>query len=986
MRQICYLFLLFLLSVGRLAAQTRAITGKVIDGQGLPVANASITVKGTTGGTSSKPDGTYSLNIAPNVKQLEISAVGFVTTTIAINADRNRYDVTLSASASEISEVVVTGYTTIQRKKFSGATAAVPIADIRTQPLASFDQALQGQASGVSVVANSGQPGANAVVRIRGNGSISGGNVPLYIMDGIEITAADFATLNQGDFDRVEILKDAVATAMYGSRGANGVIVISTRRGRAGQIQLNYDAQVGFSRLPKDKLIVMNSKQKIDYELQRGNPYGWTTAKADSLRAVNFNWRDALFRTGVTHQHMLSASGGTAASRFFASLSYLDQEGIVKTTGLKRYTARINVDNTIKNWRFGLNLQGGYSKTVATSEGNTVLSTPLNAIRWANPYERDINPNTGDYQETGGAGTGQLTSGQPNGAMELFLNYNYALQLKGVGTTYLEFHFPFVKGLFARTNWGIDYGQTESATFTSPRTSTGVARQGALSRGLSRNLRYTGTTSLNYKTSFGKHDIEAGLFTEVVKNNSRSFGFTGYGFTNGFTNEAGITAGSTSNANYIPAVSGSGTQNGLLSYFAMINYGYNGKYYLSLVGRRDGSSRYGVNNRFANFGSAGATWELGEEKFMENIRFVNELKLRASIGTNGNNLTAAGDYPIPVFGRTTYAGISGWTPSSPGNLDYRWETNRTINVGLDFSVLNRRLSGTLEWYDRKTIDLYYSVPVDPSGSGFSSIPSNFGSLRNRGVEITLRGDVIKTRDLTWTLEGNLTYNQNRILTLPQDSVISGVTILAKGKPVNSLYLVEYAGVNPDNGNSQYYTRSKATTSTYSANDKVIWGTSDAPWFGGISTTLQYKGFELSAQLNFFLKRSMFNNDRVNLTNPAYFYDNMSTDVLREWRQAGDVTDVPRPTSSGGNSFQSQTTRFLEDASFWRLRNVMLVYNLPADVLRTIKFRTARIFVQGQNLWTSTKFRSFDPEMTGTSLTGAQYPALKQTTIGISLGF
>ncbi|MFT3823093.1 MAG: SusC/RagA family TonB-linked outer membrane protein [Chitinophagaceae bacterium] len=985
MRKIC-LWLLLLLSCIRLSAQNQTIVGKVIDGQGLPVANASVTVKGSPSGTATKADGTYSLSVPTSAKQIEITAVGFNKLTIDLKSSVLKYDATLTLTASEINEVVITGYTTIQRKKFSGATTAVPIGEVRTQPLASFDQALQGQSSGVSVLASSGQPGANAVVRIRGNGSISGGNTPLYIMDGIEITAADFATINQGDFDRVEILKDAVATAMYGSRGANGVIVITTRRGRAGQIQLNYDAQLGFSRLPKDKLIVMNSKEKIDYELQRGNPWGWTAAQADSLRAVNFSWKDALFRTGVTHQHMLSASGGSAASRFFASLAYLDQEGIVKTTGLKRYTARINVDNTIKNWRFGMNLQGGYSKSTATSEGNTVISSPLNAIRWGNPYERDINPNTGEYQETGGAGTGRLTSAQPNAAMELFLNYNYAQQIKGVGTAYLEFQFPFLKGLAARTNWGVDYSQTESTTFTSPKTSTGIARQGALSRGLSRTFRYTGTTSLNYKKDFGKHEIEAGLFTEVVKSDSRNFGFTGYGLTNGFTNETGITAGSAANANYIPVVSGGGSQNGLLSYFASVNYGYSGKYYLSLVGRRDGSSRYGVNNRFANFGSAGFTWDASAEKFMENVRFVNELKLRASIGTNGNNLTAAGDYPIPVFARTAYAGISGWSPSSPGNLDYKWETNRTINFGLDFMILNKRLSGTIEWYDRKTLDLYYSVPVDPSGGGFSSIPSNFGSLRNRGIELMLKGDVISNRNFTWTLEGNITYNKNRILNLPQDSVVSGVTILAKGRPVNSLFLVDYAGVNPANGNAQYYTKAKALTETYSANDKVIWGTSDAPWYGGISTTVRYKGLELSAQMNFFLKRYMYNNDRVNLTNPSYYTDNMSVDVLREWKQAGDITDVPRPTSSGGNSFQSSTTRFMEDASFWRLRNVMLAYSLPSSVLSHLKFRTARVFVQGQNLWSSFKFKSFDPEMTGASLTGAQYPALKQTTVGISLGF
>jgi TonB-linked SusC/RagA family outer membrane protein len=970
-------------------AQTKEVTGKVTDEKdGSPLAGVTVRVKGGTASTTTLPDGTFRISVPESATALVFTYIGYSEVEQPVSSLMN---VTMLPADRTLNEVVVTGYTTIQRKKFSGASAAAPIADVRTQPFGSFDQALQGNVAGVSVVANSGQPGANAIVRIRGNGSINGGNVPLYIMDGIEITAADFASLNQGDFERVEILKDATATALYGSRGANGVIVITTRRGRAGQLTFNYDGQVGFSKLPEDRLVVMNSRQKIDYELQRGNPYGWTDAEADSLRNVNFSWKDALFQTGVTHQHMISASGGTNATRVFGSLSYMDQEGVLKTTGMKRYTARLNMDNNVKNWRFGLNLQGGYSKIVATSEGDTYLSSPLNAIRWSNPYERDIDPRTGDYQETGGAGTGQLTSGQPNGAMELFLNYNWSLQLKGVGVAYIEYHFPFLEGLTAKTNWGIDYVQNENAGFTSPRTSVGVARDGILTRSMNRNLRYTGTTSLNYKKVFGKHDIDVGLFTEVVKNNSRAFGFTGYGFTNGFTNEAGITPGSASNPNYIPAVSGSGSQSGILSYFAVANYGYDDKYYITLVGRRDGSSRFGVNNRFANFGSVGVTWVMSDESFLQTVEWLSDLRLRASYGTNGNNNTALGDFgAIPQFARSSYAGSNGWAPSTPGNLLYRWETNRTFDVGIDFAILNNRISGTIDFYDRETKNLFYNQNVSLT-TGFATIAGNDGTLRNRGIEVALRGDVIRTRDFRWTIEGNVTYNQNKIVYLPTDSVVSGVTILAIGKPLGSLYLVEYAGVNAANGNALYYTLDENknrgdVTQTYSAAYRRIWGTSVAPWFGGISTTISFKGFDLSAQLNFFLDRVVFNNDRSNVTNPSYFFDNMSVELLREWKQPGDVTDVPRPTTSGGNSFQSGTTRFMEDGSFWRLRNITLGYTLPSELLRKTGLRTARVFFQGQNWWTETKFKSFDPEYSGASLTGAQYPALVQTTAGISIGF
>ncbi len=996
MRKLRLLMLAISLLAGQLIlAQTKTVTGKVTDSRdNSPVAGATISIGGRSVGVTSLT-GEFTVTIPASTTKLGFSSIGYDD--IEVNIGTGPVNVTMTLGESKnISEVVVTGYTTVQRKKFSGATANISPAEVRKQPFGSFDQALQGAAAGVSAVANSGQPGANAIVRIRGNGSISGGNVPLYIVDGIEVNAADFSAMNQGDFERVEVLKDGVATAMYGSRGANGVIVITTRRGRAGQINLNYDTQFGLSDLPENRLIVMNSNQKIDYELQRGNPYGWTTAEADSLRMVNFNWQDALFRQGMTQMHQISASGGGTTSRFYGSLSFMDQEGIVKTTGMKRYTARINVDNTIKNWRFGLSLQGGYSKIAQTPEGNTFLSSPLNAIRWSNPYERDKYPEghplAGQYQETGGVGTGQLGSGQPNGAMELFLNYNFNHQLKGIGVTYLEFHFPFLKGLHARTNWGIDFTSNEFEQFTSPRVSVGIARQGNLARDYNRNLRYTGTTSLNYKTTFGEHEIEAGLFTEVVKNQFRSMGFTGFGLTNGLQNEAGITPGSATNSIFIPVVRGNGTQSGLLSYFTIINYGYAGKYYLTLVGRRDGSSRFGLNNQFANFGSAGVTWVVSDERFLANSKNIDELRLRASIGTNGNNLSPGGDFGhIAQLGRITYSGINGWAPGAPGNPDLRWETNRTINFGLDFAMFNRRLSGTVELYDRKTIDQFWDEPASAaSGAPGGSIPGNVGAVRNRGVEFTLRGDIFRTRDFRWTVEGNITYNQNRILELSEDSIPQGTTILAIGKPLGSFYLVEYAGVNSANGNALYYTRNAAgeknVTQTYSINDRQILGTSISPLFGGISSTVSYKGFELSAHLVFFLKRQMFNNDRNNLTNPTYYFDNMHVELLKEWRQPGDVTDIPRPSSSAGNAYQASTTRFLEDASYWRLRNVTLAYNLPNSLLSKAKIKSARVFVQGQNWWTQTRYLSFDPEFSGGVLTGSQYPALIQTTFGLSVGF
>lgn len=987
MRIVRILMLLLLTgSSGLLWAQNRTVTGKVTDSLSVPLPGVTVTAKGTAIATVTDSRGDFSLSVPSNVRSLVFSSVGFGNQEVSIPAT-NLVNVSLSQSAGALNEVVVTtGYNTVRRSRFAGSTVAVDVENVRTQPFGSFDQALQGQAPGVSVVANSGQPGSAGTVRIRGNGSLNGGNTPLYIVDGVQINAADFGSLNQGDFERVEILKDAVGAGLYGSRGANGVIVITTRRGRAGTLQLNYDVQVGISELPKDRLQVMNSREKIDYELANGNPYSWTPAQADSLRNVNFNWQDAFFRRGTTQQHQLSASGGTERSRFYASVSYLNQEGIVRNTGLKRYTGRVNVDNTINNFKFGLGLQGGYSIINNTPEANATISSPLNASRWSNPYERAVDPRTGDYQQTGGPG--RLGSGQPNGVMELMLNRRSFPQLKGIGTVYLEYAIPFVKGLSARTNWGVDYTQNETDAYNDRRTATGLASQGQngrLARGMNRNFRYTGTTSLNYRKEFGDHSIDGSLFYEVIKNDFRSFNYTGYGLNNGFTNEAGITSGTGTN-NFIPQVGGSGTQTGILSYFTIINYSFKNRYSVTLTGRRDGSSRFGLENQFANFGSVGVVWNVDRENFMSGVDFVNDLRLRASYGSTGNAISDAGEYGhLPLLGRSTYNGVNGFAITSPGNSTLRWETGITTNLGIEFSILNRRLNGTIDLYNRETKNLFVSPPASiTSGSPSGDIPSNFGALRNRGVELSLRGDVIRNRNFFWTLEGNVTYNKNTVVDLFKDSVLGGTTMLKEGMPMNSLYLVRYAGVNAATGAPLFYKRDGSITETYDGNDRVFFGTLDAPWFGGFGTTLGYNGFELSVQLNFFKGREVYNNDMLNLMEPTYIADNLSVLRLQEWRKPGDVTNIPGFAYSITGSVDNSSF-FIEDGSFLRLRNATLRYNFKKQLLDKMKLKSLNVFVQGQNLWTSTQFRGFDPEVVGI-LTGAQYPAMVQGTVGVSVGF
>lgn len=988
MRRSFLLLGLLLLIIHSFAQQTRTITGRVTDERGEPVAFASVKLKGSRTGIAADVNGNFSIS-AKTGDVLVISGAGLIEREVTVGED-NVLNIPLQRQAA-LTEVFVTGYTTKSRRASSGSATAVTIEDIRTQPIASFDQLLQGQAPGISVSTGSGQPGRAANVTIRGKGSINGSTQPLYIVDGIEINAADFSTLNQGDFESVSVLRDAAAASIYGSRGAGGVIVITTRRGRVGATRFNYDMQYGQSYWPRSRLELMNTDQKLDYELANGNPNGWTPAEIDSLRNIYTDWEKVFFRTGITQQHQLSASGGNDKTRFYMSVSYLNQTGVVQATALKRYTGRLNLETGTDNLRVGMNATFGYSIFNSTQENNQSVVSPLNGLRWSLPY---FTP----YDKDGSYLKDPTPSQQPNPLEELLENKRRFPQWKAIGNIFAEYKLPFYRAITLRTNWGLDYTQNETEVFNKRTTAAGqqaTGGQGSLARLFNRRLRYIGTNSVNFrKTIASEHDLNATIFQEYIHEDFRTFNFTGFGLTLPFPNETAITNGTATNG-FIPVVGGNGTESGLVSYFADVDYGFRNRYFLHAGYRRDGSSRFGANNKWADFYNVGLSWIISDEAFMDAWRGkVDLLKLRASYGTVGNQapVNAAGaivDFASrPVLGRSTYGGTTGLRLTDPGNPDLKWETRGTFNVGVDFGILKNRISGSLEVYHSITRDLFYRRAVSGT-SGFATVLSNAGKMRNQGIEITLRGQPVRTRNFTWTIDGNFTYNKNTILELGpdgEDNVQVGVTVLKIGKPLNTLWLVKYAGVDPDNGDPLYYDKDGKITNIYNPEDNAYLGTSDAPYFGGITNTFNFKGIELQVFWVYALGNEVYNNDRLNVENPGYTASQLSTDLLREWRNPGDITDIPRADPSV--YFLDGTTRFVENGSYWRLRNVQISYNLPRAVLDKIKVNGLRVFVQGQNLVTITEYRGYDPEVpAGGSLNaGAQYPTLKTVTAGINLQF
>lgn len=962
---------------GNLLAQQQQVTGTIISADdNLPLPGVNVRVKGTARGAVTNVDGQYSIQASSN-EILVFSFVGFTTLEREIG-NSSVVDVTLQLDDNELSEFIVTGYKTQNAREIAGSINVVSGEQIREVPIASFDQALQGRAPGVLIQANSGQPGAAANVTIRGKGTINGSNNPLYILDGIQISAADFATLNPNDFESFSILKDAASTSIYGSRGANGVIVITTKRGKSGKTKVNYDFQYGVSQAPSHPEEVMNTAEKLEYELANGNPYGWSATELSDLRQINTNWEDVLLQTGYTQNHQISAAGGNDNTTFFLSGSVFDQTGTVPNTGLKRYTARINVETKVSNFTFGLNVSGGYSKFNNTLEGDSFIGSPLNAIRWSNPYETPYQPD-GSYT--------QLASGQPNALQELLENQTLRDQIKGIVVGFVQYDAPFLEGLTFRTNWGTDYTQNETQQYLDRTTYRGFiaqGRNGSLDRGFNRNFRYTGTTSVSYRKQINvDNEFSISLFNEVLKNDFRGFGFTGYGIVGPFQNESGITPGNPLNG-YIPNVRGNGGQNALVSYFADGTYGYKGRYFLNAGVRRDGSSRFGADNKYATFGSIGASWIVSDEEFMQNLKgnFFNEMKFKASYGTVGNQEGIGNFDSRELFARSIYNGVGGIGLAGLPNPVLRWEKIKMLNVGLEFALAKGRINGIFEFYNNVTDDLFLNRQLSRT-TGFSSQNTNIGSMRNRGYEVSFVGTVIERPNFKWELNANLTYNQNEVLSLvgDQNEFIDGDFITRVGEPINSLYLVQYAGVDPSNGDALYLNTAGETTNDYNPADRTILGTTDAPLFGGFGTALSYKGFRFDALFSYVAGNDLYNNDRNNIENPAYLFDNLAKVMVNEWRTPGQITDIP----SSSNPFFSGTSRFVESGDFVRLRNVNLSYTLPTILIEKLKIASLRVFVQGQNLLTFTDFRGFDPELSG-NLIGSQYPALRTVTLGVNVGF
>ncbi|WMI69637.1 TonB-dependent receptor [Mangrovimonas sp. YM274] len=963
-------------------AQEKTVTGTVIsEADGLPLPGVNVIVKGTTRGVQTDFDGNYTIT-ASTGETLVFSFVSMKTVEMKVGSSSS-INVSMQEDVAALEEVVVVGYSSRDETKVSGAVSVVKAEAIEQVPIASFDQILQGQAPGVQVSAGSGQPGRSARVRIRGNGSINGSNTPLYIVDGIQVGAGDFAALNPNDFENISVLKDASATAQYGSRGANGVIVVTTKKGAFGEkTEFKYRTQYGISKVGNSRFSMMNSQELLNFQRLIGSGLGAdkTDAEIAELAQVDTNWEDYFFRTAQTVSHEISMTGGSEKSRYYSSLSYFDQEGISVRSDFKRFTFRNNFESRPNDkTKIGFNSLVAYSIDHGVdSEASVTLQNPYAAVYLASPYDAPYNADG-----TFATGNGRVGA---NALENLYDNGREGKQIRFTGSVYAE--RELFKNISARTDLGVDFTQDNAFRYADPSThygsTTTPGNAGFYTESNNYFANITSTTRLVYDNVFAdKHSLTAGVYMEYVKTHSRSSGFTGYGINPTLPGvPAGISEGTPDNE-LIPTVSGSVLERGLFSYFGLVNYDFDGRFGIDASIRRDASSKFADENKWATFYSVAGRWNISNEEFLAGNKTINNLKLRASYGTSGNQDAVADYSESTAYGQTSYNGNTGIAFGRIGNPELKWEVSNQFNVGLDYDLFNYRLSGSVEYYNNKTTDLFVTYNLSQASAGVGSIQANAGSMRNAGFDVSLTGVLVRTDDFQFELNGNFNYNENEILDLGQvNEFEQGTSIIREGLPLGSHYIVGWAGVNPANGQPLYYDLDGNVTNVYSETNSVAkYGSFNPVWTGGFGARVTYKAFELSTLFTFAADYYRFNNQTFFQENPNFAQYNLSTAMLDMWQQPGDITEIQ--SSDFNREFSSKD---IEDASFTKWRNLTIAYNLPQRYIDSIGYISGlRLYAQGQNLYTWTEFTGFDPE-DDNNIAQYEYPTPRTFTIGLDVKF
>lgn len=994
-RKLMLLLTCLFIGIGLVTAQTKRVTGTVYSEEdGQPVVGASVVVKENNRiGAITDIDGNFILtNVPADAKMLQVSYIGMKTAEVAIQPN---VKVTLHSDTEVLDQVVIVGYGSAKKLgSVVGSVTAVGNEKLENRPIANVGDALQGQVAGLQVFTPSGEPSESVNMRLRGVSSITGSSEPLFILDGSPITAGTFSSLNPNDIESMTVLKDASSTAVYGARAANGVIVITSKKGKRGEkARVQLSATYGLSEMTPDNVTMMNAEQYLNFQelLDPTLKFSDDFQKQKAFyvdNGISTDWRDVFFGgTAPTMQADLSVTGGTESTNYYFSFGHYDAQGIMDDSDMTRQTLRSNIETNVNSWlKAGVNLNLAYQsfKTAAFgTSGNSVYNKSF-AARVYRPdqsyYEilTDENGNFigyGDrldyFDKLGYYNPYYLSEIQPTTKTQARLN----------GNTF--FNINPIKGLNIRAAQAIDafdyrysYKALPVGPFAMAADGTGG---GTASESFQRNYTITLTNTAEYKFDLNRnHHFVVLAGQEAIIQNQMLFAASATGLS-----DERLTLMSHGTKGEIP--SHDIVESVFNSYFGTFSYNFGDRYYLDASYRRDGSSLFAANNRWGNFYSFGAMWDIKKESFMRDIKWINALSLKGSYGLVGNSSALSAYMALGLIGSGQYNGSNGTAPTNPANPDLTWEVIKSTNIALNTRLFNR-VNVDLEFYNRITDDMLMSIPYSYS-TGFSSGWGNVGAMRNRGFDLTVGVDVFNEGDFLWNISANVNYNKNEILELFNglDEYVLGNTgmKLQVGHPYGEYYMVRWAGVDPRDGYDMWYDKNGNLTKTYSEEDAVLVDKQRyAPWSGGFSTSLGWKGITVSADFSFILNQYMQNNERYFTENPSQATQtNQSTAMLDMWTTPGQVTDISRP-----ESLRQFDTRLLENASFMRLKNLSVSYTLPQQWMQRTGFLTnARVFFVGRNLWTVTKYKGYDPEV-DTNVQLGNYPNTRQYSFGLELTF
>lgn len=983
---------LLLLTIS-LSAQDQRVSGRVTtanDPEGLPGVN--VVIKGTNNGTITDVEGRFNITVPPG-STLSFSFIGYKSQDIAISGQSD-LDVLLEEDSQTLEEVIVVGYSSVEARSVTGALTTVKASSFKDMSINGIDQALQGQAPGVQVTQSSGTPGGGVQVRIRGATSISAANSPLYIIDGVQVESGGLSgrsfggqndnalsLFNPADIESMVVLKDAATKALYGSRASNGVVVITTKRGKNGPSKIELDVQRGVID-PTHRLDLLNASELLTLQREAATNAGLDPDALGLIPGVtdqvDTDWQNAVLRTGILQQYTLTASGGDQKTRFYISGSFRDEEGIQLNNKFQRMSTTLNFDHDL-NSRLtvstNLTLARGLNKRVKGDNFlDGVYSGAIRSLPFYAPYDENgalVGPGSPLYAE--------------------FPNFNPVAQallprfdvtsVKIVGRVKAQYRFN--DHLTATGQVSLDYNDVTEDNYESSQTAIGGYLPSVGGQGLGIFIAQTISTvtsygTLNYKRSFGEHNLSALAGSEVLQNffsggNVQGRLFTSDDFT--YINSAGLVDAGGSFRE---------PQHGIVSMFSQVDYDMGDRYLASASLRSDGSSNFGSNYRFGFFPAASVGWRISNEEFFKS-EVISDLKLRASFGVTGNERIGSFVF-LGLWGPTTYSGSSGVGPTGLDNPDIKWESTRELNIGADVALFDSRVQASLELYQNKTVNLLLNRPYSLT-TGFGGLTANIGSLGNKGVELAIN-TVNLDKQVKWKTSLNLSKNLNEVLSLV-DSIplyrgytgegVDGTNIIQKGEPLGSFYGLNFLGVNPATGDAMYEDRNG--DGIINNSDGMVIGNAQPKLIGGITNTLSYRSFDVQVFFNFSVGNKILNFTRAGLVNMGTDLEsNQLREALRRWRQPGDVTDVPRyEFENTSNNLHSN--RLLEDGSYLRLKNVSIGYNLPSSWLARYHLERLRVYVSGTNLWTLTKYTGSDPEVStldgSTSAQGIDFYTLPQ---------